>query len=190
METTTKQEPSVIERLAKFNLLIQCSPPSGEVDEDWPHIAYAVTITRNGNALWTGPYKLGVGHVKIPTITQGLPCIKGGVQFTQDELYTWNALKVKPNANIQPKALQASLCAKLAVVQNVSPTLQDVLHSLLMDSSAMDETFSDWCANFGYDDDSIKALETYQACAKIGQALSKSFTPSELQELREIFQDY
>jgi hypothetical protein len=189
MQTTT--EPPVLERLAKFNLAIQCSPPSGGVDGDWPHIAYAVTLTRNSKALWTGPYKLGVGRVKIPKAPNTVSnqwLFK--FNLTRGEEGMLHAMNGRPGAIFKDKALQASLCAKLAVVQKVSPTLQDVMYSLLMDSSAMDETFSSWCNNVGYDDDSIKAFETYQACVKIGQALSKVFTPAELQELSEIFQDY
>ena len=182
--TTTQQ--TIAEALERFALSIQSSAPLGGVDDKWPHIHYAVTLARNGKVFWSGPYKLGVGHVKIPTIKEGLPMMV----FTQDEGFCWNTLRNRPHANILDKALQASLCAKLAVAQKVSPTLPDVLYSLLMDSSAVDETFSDWCSSYGYSDDSIKALETYQACVKEGQALTKAFTPAELNHLREIFQDY
>lgn len=47
-------------------------------------------------------------------------------------------------------------------------------------------TFQEWCRNFGYSDDSIKALNTYQACAKQYEALSKVFTQEQLEKLREI----
>ena len=172
--------------MERFDLSIQSSPPVGGVDDKWPHIAYAVTLARKGKAFWTGPYKLGVGHVKIPTTKEGLP----RMVFTQDEGYCWNTLRNRPNADILDKALQASLCAKLAVAQKVSPTLPDVLHSLLMDGSAVDETFSNWCANYGYSDDSIKALGMYEDCVKTGRDLAKAFTLGELSELREIFSDY
>lgn len=186
---TTQQ--TVAEALERFSLSIQCSPPIGGVDDKWPHIAYAVTLVRNGKAFWSGPYKLGIGHVKIP---KPPACDSGQwmwkLRLTMDEQGMLYAMNTRPNADFQDKALQASMCAKLAIAQKVSPTLPDVLHSLLMDSTAKDETFSGWCSNFGYSDDSIKALETYQTCVKIGQTLCKAFTHAELQDLREIFQDY
>ena len=188
--TTTQQ--TVVEALERFALSIQSSAPLGGVDDKWPHIHYAVTLARNGKVFWSGPYRLGIGHVKIPKP----PALDGGgfwmrkMNLTRDEEAMLYAMNSRPHADFKDKALQASLCAKLAIVQKVSPTLPDVLYSLLMDSSAADETFADWCDNYGYSDDSIKALETYQACVKEGQALAKAFTPAELQDLRDIFQDY
>lgn len=73
------------------------------------------------------------------------------------------------------------------------PKVADVLHSLILDASAADENFHDWCANFGYSDDSIKALNTYKACLETAQALRKHFSPDTLRTVRtvrELLQDY
>lgn len=70
------------------------------------------------------------------------------------------------------------------------PKVADVLHSLIMDASAADENFHDWCANYGYSDDSIKAMNTYKACLEVAQALRKHFSPDTLRQLRELLQDY
>ena len=66
----------------------------------------------------------------------------------------------------------------------------DVLHSLTLDASAADENFHDWCANYGYSDDSIKAMNTYKACLEVAQALRKHFSPDTLRQVRELLQDY
>jgi hypothetical protein len=71
-----------------------------------------------------------------------------------------------------------------------NPKVADVLHSLIMDSSAADENFHDWCANYGYSDDSIKAMNTYKACLEIAVALRKHFSPDTLRQVRELLQDY
>jgi hypothetical protein len=42
------------------------------------------------------------------------------------------------------------------------PTAEDVLQSLLSDASSADESFEDWCGEYGYDTDSRKAERTYQ----------------------------
>lgn len=70
------------------------------------------------------------------------------------------------------------------------PKVADVLHSLILDASAADENFHDWCANYGYSDDSIKAMNAYKACLEVAQALRKHFSPDTLRTVRELLQDY
>jgi len=70
------------------------------------------------------------------------------------------------------------------------PKVADVLHSLIMDASAADENFDDWCDNFGLSSDSIKALNTYKACLDTARALRKHFSPDTLRTVRELLQDY
>lgn len=71
-----------------------------------------------------------------------------------------------------------------------APTNKDVVYSLLMDSSAADENFADWCDNYGYDSDSIKALGIYNECCKTAVNLRKTFTSTQLAEMREELEDY
>jgi len=70
------------------------------------------------------------------------------------------------------------------------PKIADVLHSLILDASAADENFHDWCANYGYSDDSIKAMNTYKACIEVAVVLRKHFSPDTLRTVRELLQDY
>jgi len=72
----------------------------------------------------------------------------------------------------------------------VAPTAACVLHSITMDATAIDLSFDDWACNFGYDTDSIKALNIYQDCCKIAKELRKVFSAAEVSELRELLQDY
>ncbi len=51
------------------------------------------------------------------------------------------------------------------------PNVGEVLESLVMDAHAADESFPDFCADFGYDEDSRKALATWHACRKIREDL-------------------
>ncbi len=71
-----------------------------------------------------------------------------------------------------------------------APKVADVLHSLILDASAADENFHDWCANYGYSDDSIKAMNTYKACLEVAHALRRHFSPDTLRQMRELLQDY
>jgi hypothetical protein len=75
-------------------------------------------------------------------------------------------------------------------VKPVAPCAADVLYSLLMDSYAADQSFNDWCADYGYDNDSISAFNTYQSCCATADKMRKVFTRSQIEQLREMLQDY
>jgi hypothetical protein len=53
------------------------------------------------------------------------------------------------------------------------PQVADVIYSLVMESSATDTTFEDWCSDCGYDTDSRKALEMYLLCQENGIKIRK-----------------
>lgn len=72
----------------------------------------------------------------------------------------------------------------------VKPNATSVLYSLLIDAEAIDKSFVDWCDDFGYSNDSLKALNTYNACCVIGQQVRKMFSQAELTKLRDLLQDY
>lgn len=81
-------------------------------------------------------------------------------------------------------------CFSNDAVRPVAPTAASVLYSLLQDASGADENFYDWCANYGYDTDSRKALATYEACCIIRADVNKFFTAAERAELAAILEDY
>ncbi len=70
------------------------------------------------------------------------------------------------------------------------PSAASVLYSLLLDGEACSMSFADWCDNFGYDTDSIKALNTYQQCERIGASLRKLFDRETQEQLRKLLEDY
>lgn len=72
----------------------------------------------------------------------------------------------------------------------VAPTPASVLYCLLSDSQASDYNFNDWCDDYGYDNDSIEAFNTYQKCCNTGKSLLKVFTHTQIEALREMLQDY
>ncbi|MCY8549330.1 hypothetical protein MOD25_05370 [Bacillus haynesii] len=75
---------------------------------------------------------------------------------------------------------------------NREPDLKDVLFSLFMDAggykNALD--FSDWCANYGYNDDSINAKKIYDTCGKIYEKLESMFNEKEYEQLSEMANEY
>lgn len=69
------------------------------------------------------------------------------------------------------------------------PSAATVLHCLLLDASATDQSFVGWASEFGYSDDSIEARKTYDACVKTAHDLGALFTKPQLDHLRELTQD-
>lgn len=62
------------------------------------------------------------------------------------------------------------------------PTAYDILASLF----TFDGLFDDFCADFGYDEDSRIAFSIYQDVLKQSQKLHRLFTDEELEQLAEI----
>jgi hypothetical protein len=71
-----------------------------------------------------------------------------------------------------------------------TPHIAGILYSLLLDASLGDDTFCDFCANCGYDDDSRKALAIYLQCQKTGEQMRKVFSSTEREHLSFLLQDY
>ena len=69
------------------------------------------------------------------------------------------------------------------LIDRVKPSQYDVLACLNLDNS---EDFKDFCANFGYDDDSLKAHKTYKAVKEESQQLKMLFNDKELELLSEV----
>jgi hypothetical protein len=163
------------------------SGPRGEVREDWPCIAYTCQLSDSRRrVIWTGDFRLGVGHVKPkgfarPEWSRTTP--------EQQLLEHWQS---KPGSVFTDKALWADVAAKLAKAQKVTPKLNDVCASLLMDGSAFfdGQRFEEWAGDLGYSDDSIKAKEIFETCDQIGRDLSRALSRDEIAGLREWASQY
>lgn len=68
------------------------------------------------------------------------------------------------------------------------PELADVLHSLISDATSYQNAndFDDWCASMGFDSDSRKAENTWNACTKIHKDLVKLLGSELIEELAEL----
>lgn len=54
-----------------------------------------------------------------------------------------------------------------------APHITSLLHAMLLDSQACDQSFASWCSDFGYNYDSRKAFDIYTACQENGDKLKK-----------------
>lgn len=72
-----------------------------------------------------------------------------------------------------------------------APRLEDVLYSLIMDASVLDSpTYEDWAGEFGYDVDSRKGEAAYRACMEIALKLRAMIGNDNLEQLRDLYQDF
>lgn len=88
--------------------------------------------------------------------------LTGKAGYWSTDYFTGTGLRAKPDAwgKRKPK----------------KPSIADVLQCLFNEAQAAEYNFSDWCSDFGYSDDSIKALNTYKACLDTATAIRKYFT--------------
>ena len=157
----------------------------------WLHFAFRVTVKRAGrSAALETPYRMGVGHVKLPAAPSSeMSWAVGDRAKAENILDTLRRGKrIKPEYEREERAIYDAAARK----QGLAPKPADVLHSLLADGEAFFDglTFEYWCANLGYDTDSRKAEAMYRACDDTGRRLARMFSPDELAQLREAASDY
>jgi hypothetical protein len=71
----------------------------------------------------------------------------------------------------------------------VKPKLASVLHCLLSDSTAIDQTFTEWCCELDCDTDSRSALDTYELCQNQGREI-QALLGDDFESVREASWDY
>lgn len=98
-------------------------------------------------------------------------------------------VKGAPKSPIDKKSLDYARWEKY-YLKPENPSAAAVLYCLLSDAEAADYSFADWSDNFGYNNDSIKARNTYDQCVSTGLELRKVFTRTQAEELRELLQDF
>jgi len=173
------------------------SGPRGSVRDEtdskgWPCIEYTCQLSNaRRQIVWTGEYRLGVGHVK-PIKYGTMGGMLSGMTADEENLSHHWAMGARFKDTPKNNQLQADTAAKLAKVQKVTPALNDVCHSLLSDGSAFfdGQRFEEWAGDLGYSSDSIKAKETFETCDRIGRDLARALSRDELTGLREWASSY
>lgn len=112
--------------------------------KEWPHFAWLVNI--NGE---TFAYRTGIGHAYH------------GPKRNQSDV------PVNEHKDFLIPRRQQGMSSTYAV----APSQDDVLQALFGDSELGGYSFDEFCDNLGYSNDSLKALDTYRACAEIGKRL-------------------
>ena len=96
-----------------------------------------------------------------------------GAKLAWDKQDDWQQKANGYSVTLRYRGRQMTVDFWMGTGLNGEPQADSVLSSLLLDSSAIDQTFEDWCGEFGYDTDSRKAEKTYKACVKNGERLKR-----------------
>jgi hypothetical protein len=114
-------------------------------------------------------YHVGMGHAKKMEDKQGFNLSMSELKKIKDQGYTLKSSYPENRCNIvgNCKVFQVSVLVK-------APKIEDILNSLFLDSDALEYSFEDWCDNYGYSNDSIKAEGIYKECIKTAHKLKKA----------------
>ena len=145
-------------------------------DEKTPSLNWIVTLQRGGHTITTD-YMMGVGLI-VPAYTGKDSYARRGMGRLTCEtglISRWgHGDRAYSTRQQQP-----------------APLLRDVMHSLILDSDALDSpTYENWADNYGIDPDSRKGEATYRKCLSIALQLRAMLGDATLQQLREAFQEY
>lgn len=145
---------------------------------------WRITLSRNGRQI-SKPLDYSQGAAHCPAYSQPY----AGTETTPHSRDGWKHRAVAQECESGKRAIyRAGHIATGGALP--PPDLQDVFHCLLSDSSAIDAGgFEDWCSDYGYNSDSIKAKATYDACVGTHTVLRAAFTSRELEQLHVLFQD-
>jgi hypothetical protein len=95
--------------------------------------------------------------------------------------------RVKIHKNADDRDVRR-LCADIVNLSKPDP--KGFFYAILNDMDAGDCNFSEFCANFGYDDDSISALRTHEACRESLRKVEKALTRAQIEFLRKELENY
>ena len=151
-------------------------------DNNWKCDAWRVEFS-SGKSWFETDFCTGLGNRKLPNqLKNKTP------EFLIRYANMMHLLgRYQPNGQRDRQVLKNAV---EALKKPIAPYAADVLYSLILDSSALDMSFDYWCADYGYDADSISASNIYQACCKIAKGLRQVFTSAQVETLRGLLEDY
>lgn len=130
--------------------------------------------------------RLGFSHWQVTIATKSGKLV---TEYSQGAAYRrFSGMHYRKKYTQPPSRLSVYDAEEYKQSIPTKPELIDVLASLAFDAQSVEYGgFEDWCSEFGYDTDSISALERYRNCCKIRGKLNAMFN---LSELYEAFRDY
>lgn len=172
-------EQALIDYFNTLGITATTKKIGGFVENDWPHVKFIVTFTKNSLKIEL-PFSVGIGHANFPN--NHWRCATNSVfnDISENEARIIDLIK----KNKTPKDAQttAYLAAKFTSDDTIIPAY--VFANALRDFPETD--FSEWCAEFDYNNDSIKAKSIYDKCLEYGYAAKKFINKEQESKLIEL----
>lgn len=168
---------SVSEYLKSIGVKVSFHYAGERTRDDWKHDKWIITFTSTkGESDFD--YRTGLGHRAGPTAAD-----KAHIKWSFSGLTEQD---IKARTSYGRQYLQAVENSR----KPQAPDPAGVLHCLILDMQAEHMTFNEWCENFGYSNDSIKAESIFDACRQQARELRAVFTIEQIRQIEELTQDY
>jgi hypothetical protein len=127
---------------------------TGAMDANkWLHDVWRITLKR-GEKSMAFDFRTGTGHRRVPK--------RVIARMRATEMRYTTADKSVPE-----------MAAYRGLAIPCVPSVYSVLSSVIEDGTAVGTDFVEWCENYGYDTDSRKALDNYEACIRTGRDIRR-----------------
>lgn len=181
MKTATQQAKTTDETVAEYLAAQRISFTAtlgGETKRDsWTCDEWRVTIARHDAPPAFAPNAAGKKTVELET------------RYYTGTGHRKSAKPMPAHVKTNPRSMAAEDWRR-QYLRPVAPSAASVLHSLLLDAQGAEQPFDYWCSDFGYDTDSRKALDIYEACCTIRRDLYKVLTTEQRETLHTMLEDY
>jgi hypothetical protein len=157
----------------------------------WVGMTWKISLQRNGREFLATDYSAGIGHCPGYKVSESeLNRSTRPARIAKQILCEWECEHGKAGRFSEIMGGSAGVVPKTGA-KPLLPALEDVLSSISMDASALDEaSFEDWADSLGYDRDSRRAEGIYKACMEIATRLRAAVGEAGLEALRTACQDY
>lgn len=157
---------------------------SRNAGEKSPSLNWRVSLYKGDKLILSGDYSAGCGH--CPAYKLSVKQAGGRNSIMRDDL-----IRAECETGVPHLPAPSGAPWRSVGQPPIMPDACDVLYSFLSDGTAIDAgSFESWAADYGYDEDSRKAFDIYNACVQTGLALRSALGETALSELREAFSEY
>jgi len=154
-------------------------------DDKDKSLNWRVTFKR-GNQKFTTDYSQGVGH--IPSYSHQYARLVVYDNAVKEACETGKSRIVKRKNGYDAAQGGRTIPARRPIP---APTRDDIMYSLVMDSSVIDfPTYEEWARGCGYDEDSRSGEKVYRACLEIALKLRALIGDENISKFQEYYQDY